>query len=183
MIGHQMGRNDTVRWLAVFRTAIFAALFLGFFGVYLPRTLGLLSGGRPDGWRLLGSLPLCLGLLVALRCAFAFAWTGRGTPAPFDPPRGLVVTGLYRYVRNPMYFGMALLLIGEWLLWGSDLHGALIYFGVFAVSVTLFVIFCEERALRSKFGEEYAEYCRNVPRFVPRLRPWDPPKKRNAAQG
>lgn len=180
--GRQMGRNDTLRWMAVARTAVFALIFMGTFGVYLPRYLGLLSGGLHQDWRLAGIVPLVLGTLIALRCAFAFAWTGLGTPAPFDPPRALVATGLYRYVRNPMYFGMALFLIGEWMLWGSEPRGALIYSAVFAAAVTLFVIFYEEPTLRVKFADAYAEYCRNVPRFIPRLRPWDPPTTKNAAQ-
>ena len=177
-----MGRNDTVRWLAVLRTAVFALLFMGTVGVYLPHYLGLLNGGLHRDWRLSGMLPLVLGTLIALRCAFAFAWTGLGTPAPFDPPRGLVVTGLYRYVRNPMYFGMALFLVGEWMLWGNDLKGMLIYLGVFALAVTLFVILYEEPTLRRKFAGEYTEYCQNVPRFVPLFRPGDPEKTKSAAQ-
>ena len=88
-----MGRNDTLRWMAVARTAVFALIFMGTFGVYLPRYLGLLSGGLHQDWRLAGIVPLVLGTLIALRCAFAFAWTGLGTPAPFDPPRALVATG------------------------------------------------------------------------------------------
>ena len=166
----------------MFRTAIFAMLFMGTVGIYLPRYLGLLNGGMHRDWRLSGVVPLCVGTFIALRCAFAFAWTGLGTPAPFDPPRGLVVTGLYRYMRNPMYFGMGLFLIGEWMLWGSDLKDSLIYLGVFAGAVILFVIFYEEPTLRGKFVDEYAEYCRNVPRFLPRLRPWDPTKTKSAAQ-
>ena len=80
-----------------------------------------------------------------------------------------------------MYFGMGMLLAGEFLLSGSDWRGALIYLGTFAGAVTLFVIFYEEPALRGKFGGEYEEFCRNVPRFVPRLRPWDPAKTKSAA--
>jgi protein-S-isoprenylcysteine O-methyltransferase Ste14 len=175
-----MDTGATTRWFAVFRTSIFAALVMGTVGVYLPRYMGLLNGGLHKDVRLLGLLPLCVGVYIALRCAFAFAWTGLGTPAPIDPPRVLVVNGMYRYVRNPMYFGMALLLIGEWLVWGSNLRGALEYILCFAVAVTLFVILCEEPALRRKFPNDYAEYSRNVPRFLARIRPWEPPKTKGA---
>jgi protein-S-isoprenylcysteine O-methyltransferase Ste14 len=174
-----MNTVATTRWFAVLRTSIFAALSLGSVGVYLPRCLGLLNGFHKD-LRLLGILPLCLGAYIALRCAFAFAWTGLGTPAPIDPPRVLVVNGMYRYVRNPMYFGMALLLIGEWLVWGSNPRGAVEYVAFFAAAVTLFVILYEEPTLRRKFPDDYAEYSRNVPRFLPRLRPWEPQKTKGA---
>ena len=175
-----MDTAATTRWFALFRTCIFALVVMGTVGVYLPRYMGLLSGGLHRDFRLLGLLPLCAGVYIALRCAFTFAWTGLGTPAPIDPPRVLVVNGMYRYVRNPMYFGMALLLIGEWLVWGSDLRRALEYIACFAVAVLLFVVFYEEPALRRKFPDDYAEYSRNVPRFLPRLHPWEPQQSTGA---
>jgi protein-S-isoprenylcysteine O-methyltransferase Ste14 len=178
-----MDINARVRWFAVLRTTIFALLFMGTVGIYLPRYVGLLNDGLHRDARLLGVIPFVLGLCVALRCAFAFAWTGHGTPMPLDPPRILVVTGMYRYVRNPMYFGMALFLIGEWLLWGSDVRGAVIYAVVFGVAVTLFVVLYEEPTLRQKFPKQYPEYCRNVPRFLPRLHPWIGAKERGASSG
>jgi protein-S-isoprenylcysteine O-methyltransferase Ste14 len=121
-------------------------------------------------------VPLVAGAYIALRCAFAFAWTGRGTPAPFDPPRALVVTGFYRYVRNPMYVGAALFVIGETALWGSLVAG-LQYVVVFGAVVVVFVLLQEEPALRAKFGADFEEYCRHVPRFLPRLTPWLGAKK------
>ena len=168
------------RYFAVFRTCVFACLFIGSFAFYLPRYFELLNGGLNSDWRLIGWVPFVVGAFVALRCAFGFAWTGRGTPAPFDPPRKLVVTGWYRYVRNPMYFGFAVLLVGEWLLWGSNLVGAVIYFLCYWAAVALFVVIYEEPTLKRKFAEDYAEYVRHVPRFVPRLRPWHPEKEKSA---
>ena len=165
------------RWFALLRSAVFAFVFMGSVGVYLPVYLGLLRGQTASGARLLGFAPLLLGAGIALHCTFSFAWRGRGTPAPFDAPIHLVVDGLYRYVRNPMYLGMALFLIGEWLIWGSNLRSALIYLGVFAIAAFLFVIAHEEPTLAQKFGNEYLEYRRNVPRFVPRLTPWRPVQK------
>ena len=162
-----------VRAFAILRTCLFAVLFMGTVGIYLPRYFGLLNGGPHfTDWRALGFVPLILGALLALRCAFAFAWTGLGTPAPFDAPRRLVVTGMYRYVRNPMYLGMALFLIGEWMLFGSDPRGAITYLLVCAMSTWLFVKFYEEPTLRQKFPADYDQYTRNVPRFWPRLHPW-----------
>ena len=161
---------------AVLKTALFAATFIAFFVVYLPWTWAI--RGRAVGYegpgslRLLAILPLIAGAYIALRCAFAFAWTGLGTPAPFDPPRTLIISGFYRYVRNPMYIGAALAVIGETALFGSIRVG-LQYVLIFGSCVALFVLIYEEPTLRSKFGAEYEEYCRNVPRFIPRLTPWE----------
>ena len=87
-----------------------------------------------------------------------------------DPPRRLVVSGLYRYVRNPMYVGFGILLIGEaWLIGRIEI----IYEMLIALAlVSTFVIAYEEPALRAKFGDDYLEYCRNVRRWIPRLTPW-----------
>jgi len=154
---------------------------MGTVGIYLPHYLGLLNEPvHITGGRGTGVLLLLLGAYIALRSAFSFAWIGQGTPFPLDPPRHLVVTGLYRHVRNPMYTGMAFFLIGEWLMFGSNLRGALIYFAFYAVAVTLFVHLYEEPTLRRKFPDEYAEYFRNVPRFIPRFDPWDPPQTKSA---
>lgn len=162
-----------VRVFAVTRTCLFAVLFMATVGVYLPRYLNLLDGPtHSSDWRIIGWAPLLVGGYIALRCAFSFAWSGEGTPAPFDPPRKLVITGLYRYVRNPMYVGMGILMIGEWLLIGSNLRGAFIYLAAYVVCVALFVVAYEEPTLRRKFGDDYREYCRNVPRFLPRSTPW-----------
>ncbi|MGZ4790075.1 MAG: methyltransferase family protein [Terriglobales bacterium] len=169
------------RAFALVRTALFALLFMGTFGVYLPRYLGLLHRTAALDARLLGVVPLLFGGYIALRCAFDFAWRGRGTPAPFDPPVHLVISGLYRYVRNPMYSGMALFMIGEWLIWGTEPKLALVYLAVYSVGVLLFVLAYEEPGLQKKFGDEYSVYRRNVPRFVPRLTPWTPPQPKGAA--
>lgn len=166
---------NTLRWsrmLALVRTGMFVLLFMGTVGIYLPVYMGLLRRPPALDARLLGALPLLIGGFIALRCAFELAWRGHGTPAPFDPPVHLVVSGLYRYVRNPMYSGMAFLMIGEWLIWGSDLKGAVTYLGVYATCVMLFVLGYEEPTLGRKFGEDYSRYRQNVPRFLPRLTPW-----------
>jgi protein-S-isoprenylcysteine O-methyltransferase Ste14 len=100
-----------------------------------------------------------------------FAVEGRGTLAPWDPPRELVVRGPYRYVRNPMISGVLLVLVGEALVLRSRAHAvwALTFFAINATYIPLL----EEPGLEQRFGERYRRYRRHVPRLVPRLRPWD----------
>lgn len=123
----------------------------------------------PTGWRWLAIPLIVLGAAVYLQCLWDFAFAGRGTPAPIDPPKTLVVRGLYRYVRNPMYLGVILALIGELLLFPS--RSFLGYILVFVAAVNVFVLLYEEPTLRKKFGESYDDYCRTVPRWIPRLQP------------
>jgi protein-S-isoprenylcysteine O-methyltransferase Ste14 len=115
---------------------------------------------------------LAVGGLLFLASLGRFATEGRGTLAPWDPPRHLVVRGPYRYVRNPMISGVVLVLFGEALLLLSRPHltWAVIFLGVNSVYIPL----VEEPGLARRFGEAYGEYCRHVPRLVPRLRPWNP---------
>jgi len=107
---------------ALVRTSLFAATFMAFFLLYLPWDWAIkgraVNYAGTGSLRLLAVVPLLLGGYVALRCVVAFAWTGWGTPAPFDPPRRLVISGFYRYVRNPMYLGAILFVIGETTLFG-----------------------------------------------------------------
>lgn len=119
-----------------------------------------------------------LGLLLVGLSLFAsslrrFAKEGRGTLAPWDPPRQLVIRGPYRYVRNPMISGVVFVLFGEALMLLSAPHfqWALIFLVVNFIYIPLF----EEQQLKKRFGEAYIDYCRHVPRLVPRLRPWTPP--------
>ena len=113
-------------------------------------------------------LSIALGMAGYLWCALDFTFRGKGTPAPIDPPKVLVVRGLYRYVRNPMYISVLLILLGECLLFRS---GALLrYIGYCFLFVFLFVLFYEEPALRHKFGASYEQYCKDVPRWIPRFR-------------
>lgn len=105
------------------------------------------------------------GAALALWCILTFAFVGRGTPAPFDPPRRLVVRGPYRVVRNPMYIGAGLALAGAALFYHS---GPLLgYTGLFFLITHLFVVWYEEPALRRIFGGEYEAYFRRVRRWWP----------------
>jgi protein-S-isoprenylcysteine O-methyltransferase Ste14 len=110
------------------------------------------------------------GLPVLLDSFARFALQGMGTPAPIAPPQQLVVTGLYRYVRNPMYVAVLSLVAGQALLFGSvDLVE---YAVVLWLGFTAFVLLYEEPALRRQFGQEYADFCAHVPRWLPRLKPF-----------
>jgi protein-S-isoprenylcysteine O-methyltransferase Ste14 len=164
-----MERKRTIVW-ALFKTAVFTLVVPGTVGVLIPHRL-LAREGRVEmlpgvSWRWVGALPLVAGACIYLVCAWDFAVTGVGTPAPIDMPRKLVVKGLYRFVRNPMYVGVASLVVGQAVLFGSG--AVLAYMVCVWVFFHLFVVFYEEPTLRGKFGAEYEEYCRRVPRWLPR---------------
>lgn len=109
-----------------------------------------------------------LGVAIYLWCAYDFGNTGRGTPAPIDAPKHLVICGLYQYVRNPMYVGVMLVLLAWNMLYRTE--SLLTYtIGVF-VFFNLFVFFYEEPHLQRLFGEEYSEYRSRVGRWLPRIR-------------
>ncbi len=129
--------------------------------------------------QLAGVILLGTGLAWFVGSLRRFATDGRDTLAPWDPPRELVVTGLYRYVRNPMITGVALVLLGETAILQSPAHlaWALVFISLNALLIPLF----EEPQLARRFGEPYREYCRNVPRLVPRRRPWSPAPRTDAS--
>ena len=132
-----------------------------------------LDAGRnvPElGIQVIGLMLLCVGLLLFVASLRRFVVEGRGTLAPWDPPRRLVVQGPYRHVRNPMISGVMMVLFGESLLLRSPAHllWAVTFFGINAVYIPLL----EEPLLERRFGAAYREYCRHVPRLLPRLRPW-----------
>lgn len=105
------------------------------------------------------------GAVLALWCILTFVVIGRGTPAPFDPPRRLVEVGPYRLVRNPMYVGAGFALAGAALFYQS--WALLGYCVVFALITHLFVVIYEEPILRATFGESYIRYCERVQRWLP----------------
>jgi protein-S-isoprenylcysteine O-methyltransferase Ste14 len=115
--------------------------------------------------RLVGVSLIAAGSLVLIWCVWNFARKGRGTLAPIDPPTRLVVRGLYRYVRNPMYLGALLILMGQTVLFASA--ALLWYLIAWFISVHLFVVFYEEPVLRRQFGDSYDRYCRSVRRWMP----------------
>lgn len=154
------------------RAVTYAALFIGLVLVYLPARLLSWSGmARPasnEAAQLAGMAVAALGAAIALWCIFTFATIGKGTPAPFDPPRRLVIAGPYRFVRNPMYIGAALALAGAALFYESL---PLLGYSVFFILAThLIVVSYEEPALRRAFGQDYESYCSQVRRWWPRLK-------------
>jgi protein-S-isoprenylcysteine O-methyltransferase Ste14 len=142
--------------------------FPGVFAFYVPWRFFGLRDARLDcvGVRELASLAcVAAGAMLLGACIVEFALRGRGTLSPVDPPRELVVKGLYRYVRNPMYLSVATILAGEALLARSV--GLAVYGAVWFVCVNLFVIGYEEPTLRQRFGGAYDEYTRCVRRWIP----------------
>ena len=152
------------------RALTYSALFIGFLLVFLPGRVLTWSGiVRPDrigALQILGMVVGASGAALALWCIATFVVIGRGTPAPFDPPRRLVVAGPYRWVRNPMYIGAGLALAGAAVFYQS--WAVLGYCGAFLVVTHLFVTVYEEPTLRETFGDSYLEYCRRVRRWWPR---------------
>ncbi len=160
-------RKSPTAWLFA-KATLFTLVVPGTVVVLVPYLLladASLGGVDFLGMALLGLLPLVLGAALYLRCAYDFVWSGRGTPLPLDPPIQLVLSGPYRYCRNPMYVGVLAILAGEVLLYG-DLR--LLYFLLaMAVLFNIFILGYEERALGRQFGEAYAHYCEAVPRWFP----------------
>ena len=156
-------------WLFL-RSAFWTIAFPGFFAGYLPWRYFGVSQVDFD-WatpvHLLAGLLIASGALLLLTCIYEFAARGRGTLSPADPPKELVVQGLYRYVRNPMYLSVMTVVTGEILLTRSV--ALLWYLLIFFVLVNLFVRGYEEPYLRSRFGESYERYMRDVGRWLPRL--------------
>ncbi len=122
--------------------------------------------------RMVGTLLALTGLAVLAHAFVRFVTEGSGTPVPVAAPDRLVVGGLYRYVRNPMYVALPALITGQGLVLGQP--GLLIYAAVLWVFSAAFVRLREEPLLVRRFGSEYETYRRHVPAWLPRLRPWDP---------
>jgi protein-S-isoprenylcysteine O-methyltransferase Ste14 len=129
-----------------------------------PPLLGV-SGGR-----VVGGVLAAVGVAILVECFWRFASEGRGTPAPVAPPERLVVSGVYRHVRNPMYVAVLAVIEGQALLFGSVI--LLGYAGVVWLLFHGFVLLYEEPTLRRKFGPSYDVYRANVRRWWPRIRPW-----------
>ncbi len=118
-----------------------------------------------------GGALIAAGYLVLLACFARFALEGIGTPAPVFPTQHLVINGMYRYVRNPMYVGLLIVILGQGLIledWRVFLYGACVWLAVHA-----FVLGYEEPKLRATYGAEYAAFQRAVPRWIPRVSPWN----------
>jgi protein-S-isoprenylcysteine O-methyltransferase Ste14 len=165
---------------AVAGSAIFLLIAPGFVAGLAPWWISHGRVGTPflgmQLLRLAGVILAVIGITGLLDSFVRFALQGLGTPAPVFPTRHLVVTGLYRYVRNPMYVSVALTILGQALIFGNAAlleYGALVW-----LLFHLFVLIYEEPTLRASFGSEYEEFCAEVPRWIPRLTPWSRDFKR-----
>ena len=154
--------------MTALKSLLFLILAPGMVAGYIP--LVLLTSGPQIETEFLAVLafPLWLtGGVILLWSFWNFFHEGSGTPAPLDPPKELVAVGFYRYVRNPMYVGIFLILAGHFLWFGY--WSLLIYLGIAFVIIHLFVTLYEEPTLKRKFGASYEDYLRRVPRWIPRL--------------
>jgi protein-S-isoprenylcysteine O-methyltransferase Ste14 len=120
--------------------------------------------------RFVGGLVAACGVAVLVECFTRFALKGRGTPAPVAPTENLVVSGLYRHVRNPMYLAVLAVIVGQSFLFGS--RALVWYAGIVWVCFHVFVRVYEEPTLHRQFGSPYDTYRSQVPRWLPRMKPW-----------
>ncbi len=154
-------------------TAIKSLLYLifeaGVFALYVPLRFFRTGPRIETGVLAFLAIPLWLiGSLIVLWCFRDFTFKGRGTPLPSDPPRELVITGPYRYVRNPIYVAVGIIYAGYFLWFGY--WAILVYAALALIGAHLFVVLYEEPSLRRRFGASYEAYLRSVPRWVPRVR-------------
>ena len=168
------------RTAAAIGSVIFFILAPGVVAYLVPF---LLAQTQAESWQLdppvVKWAGLALGLagtIALIECFARFAWQGIGTPAPIAPTEHLVVTGLYRHVRNPMYVAVLTIILAQ-AMWFASL-AVLIYAAIVWAAVTAFVVGYEEPTLARTFGEEYTVYRANVRRWIPRIVPWNAPSSR-----
>ena len=155
----------------ILRSIIYVPLFILFFGWIAVRVLVFdpkIGGILPFGTRPAGIVFMIVGWILVLTCVVVFIIKGKGTPAVFDPPTEFVATGPYAYVRNPMYIGGFILLVGFGLYRNS--LSILILSIILIVIFHLFVVFFEEPILERQFGKSYIEYKNRINRWIPKLR-------------
>ncbi|HLQ59486.1 MAG TPA: isoprenylcysteine carboxylmethyltransferase family protein [Gemmatimonadales bacterium] len=152
------------------RSILWTLLLPGMVAGYIPWRFYGLSHVQLDATKpltLLALLLIAAGVALLIACIWEFAALGKGTLSPVDPPKELVVQGLYRYVRNPMYLSVSTIVLGEALLARS--RALLAYWAIFFAIVNLFVLLYEEPALRRQFGDSYVRYQQRVGRWLPRI--------------
>src|SRR4030042_2277293 len=149
---------------------LLAGLFVFFFWIILPYILINLNDYlnlpyiRSILFGVVGMLLIFAGGFVALYCFGLFVKLGEGTPVPVDPPKKLVARGLYKYTRNPMYLAYMMIIFGEFLIFGHIM--LLIYFLLAGVCLQILVVFWEEPKLVKRFGKDYLDYKKEVPRWL-----------------
>jgi len=164
--------SETIK--AFFGTLIFLIFGLFVFLIWIPNDI-ISSPNHTllfdiGVFRYVGIVPIVVGVVIYFWCSSIFVFIGKSTPYPFDQTKKILITGLYRFVRNPMYIAGILVLIGEVMLFQSK--GLFIYcLAMFGV-INLYVPFVEEPHLLKKFGGTYKQYRKSVPRWIPRLTPY-----------
>ncbi len=152
------------------KTLLYMGIMHGFFTYYFPYQLALAATSlfEPGIFRYL-AIPLWItGTLIIIWCSIDIIRKGRGTPAHLDPPKELVVTGLYRYVRNPIYVGAMLVLFG-YIVW--SISACMILYSTFAfIAFNFLIILIEEPILKNTFGMAYSEYTQRIPRWIPKFK-------------
>ena len=159
---------------------MYGALFIALLSLGSGQLLAGLGVSRPSSIgmvQMAGVIVTVSGSIIALWCVLVFAQSGRGTPIPLDPPRRLVVSGPYRFVRNPMALGVGVALAGVALFYESAQF--LLAVVVFMLAIHAMVRFYEEPTLHRAFGSDYAAYRKRVNRWVPRLRGAGPGDRRS----
>ncbi|HKE77458.1 MAG TPA: isoprenylcysteine carboxylmethyltransferase family protein [Acidimicrobiales bacterium] len=163
------------RSAAVAGSSLFFAAAPGLVAGVVPWLLTGWQGAEPP-WpapvRVVGAALVAAGTVVLVHAFARFVREGRGTPAPVGPTERLVVGGLYRHVRNPMYVAVASAIVGQALLLGRPV--LLAWAALAGAAMVAFVRVYEEPLLAARYGDEYRTYCRHVPGWLPRLRPWIP---------
>lgn len=171
--------------MAIAGSVIFLVIAPGFVAGFVPWRISHWRVEAPffglPLFRYLGGLLIVPGIMALLDSFSRFALHGLGTPAPVFPTRHLVVTGLYRFVRNPMYVAVAMIVLGQGLVFGSV--ALLAYGGLVCLFFDLFVLFYEEPKLRRSFPSEYQSFCAEVPRWIPRRTPFGAIPKRKRTSG
>jgi protein-S-isoprenylcysteine O-methyltransferase Ste14 len=159
---------------AIVGSAVFLIIAPGFVAGLAPRWI---SDWRMEApffgmpvFRFIGGVSIVVGIVILVDSFVRFALQGLGTPAPVFPTRHLVITGLYRYVRNPMYLAVVSVILGQAFVLGNV---TLLEYGMLVwLLFHLFVSAYEEPALKASFGSEYRAFCAGVPRWIPRFTPW-----------
>jgi protein-S-isoprenylcysteine O-methyltransferase Ste14 len=154
--------------MTAIKTLLWSIFVPGTFAITVPY---LLLYSRFDFFRInlsrfrwFGLIPILAGVMLYIWCAWYFTFVGKGTPAPFDPPRELVIKGPYQHSRNPIYIFVALTLIGEAVFFGATV--LVLYAAAVVTFLHLWVVFYEERGLKRRFGSPYERYCERVPRWI-----------------
>jgi protein-S-isoprenylcysteine O-methyltransferase Ste14 len=176
-VAYEESYGDLMKVAPILGSAVFFVIAPGCIAGLLPWWISHWRLNAPffglPSVRVCGGVLLALGIFGLLDSFARFAVQGVGTPAPVFPTRCLIITGLYRYVRNPMYVAVVSTIIGQALILGN--LALLEYGGLVWLLCHAFVLIYEEPTLNTRFGSEYQAYCRGVRRWVPRITAWDRP--------